>query len=134
MTTSITHNNKTVIVGLGQTGLACARFLNEKEPDWPLTIADTRQVPPKLAACRQLYPNMDMVLGQLPDRLLLSAKRIIVSPGIALTAPIWQQCRKRQIPIIGDVELFAQYAKAPIIGVTGSNGKGTVTTLVKEME
>ncbi len=123
----------TVIVGLGQTGLSCLRFLTHYQPERSVAVVDTRQAPPQLADCQTQYPNVPIYLGELPEALLFSATQIVVSPGLPLHGDIWDKCRARDIAIIGDIELFAQYAKAPIIGITGSNGKGTVTTLVTNM-
>lgn len=127
------HSVHTVIVGLGQTGFSCLRFLRKQEPAISIAMMDTRESPPQLSACLTQYPDVPVYLKGLVPALLLSAKRIIVSPGISLASDVFKQCHANNIPIIGDIELFAQYSKAKIIGITGSNGKGTVTTLLTEM-
>lgn len=121
---------KTVIVGAGQTGLSCLRFLTSTTDD-ELTFIDTRDHPPRLDECRVNYPSVRIYTGALPEAILLQADRIVISPGLALTDPVWQTIKQAKIPIIGDVELFVHVAKAPIIAVTGSNGKGTVITWLK---
>lgn len=126
-------HQKTVIIGAGQTGLSCLRFLKSKEKAHTVQIIDTRLSPPKLADCYRIDPHLDVILGELPEAALYAATRVIVSPGIRLDDAIGARCQAKQIPIISDVALFSEYAKAPVIGITGSNGKGTVTMLVKEM-
>lgn len=119
------------IVGLGVTGLSCARYLAEQ--DIPFVITDTREVPPHLAELLKLYPDVPISLGQLDESLLSQANYLIVSPGISLHEPAISRQIARGIPVMGDIELFARAAKAPIIAITGTNAKSTVTTLVGHM-
>src|SRR5262249_32623829 len=120
-----------VIVGLGKTGLACARFLAQQQ--YPIAITDSRAEPPGLAELRQEFPNIPVSLGKIDAELCRQAHRLIVSPGISLKEPAIVTAMRQGIPAIGDIELFANAAKAPIVAITGSNGKSTVTTLVGEM-
>lgn len=117
-----------VIVGLGATGMSCARYLTER--GFPIAMIDTRQKPPHLEEFKQLYPDAPLVIGQFDDALLANAERIIVSPGIALREPAIAKQIARGIPVVGDIELFAQACNAPVIAITGTNAKSTVTTLV----
>ncbi len=121
----------TVIIGLGKTGLSCARFLARQGVDFAVT--DSREVPPGLAELQNELPNCRIDVGQFSPTLLAQAHRLIISPGVSLREPALVQAIDRGIPIFGDIELFAHYAKAPIIAITGSNGKSTVTTLVGQM-
>jgi UDP-N-acetylmuramoylalanine--D-glutamate ligase len=120
-----------VVVGLGTTGLSCVRYLRKQG----LTVAatDTRQNPPTLATLRAEFPEVKLSLGGLDTELLLKAKQLIVSPGLSLQEPAIALAMAAGIPVIGDIELFALKARAPIVAITGSNAKGTVTTLVGEM-
>ncbi len=120
-----------IIVGLGQTGVACARHL--KRQAIPFMMADTRDNPPGLATLRQELPDIAIELGELKAATLLKARCIILSPGLALRHPVIQQCMQHGIEVIGDIELFARQAHAPIAAITGTNAKSTVTTLVGEM-
>ena len=120
-----------VIVGLGVTGLSCARFLTAQ--GLSIAVTDTRLNPPHLAAFKETYPHVSVVLGALDPALLKKATRIILSPGVALHEPLIAEQVKRGIPVIGDIELFAQAVHAPVIAITGTNAKSTVTTLVGEM-
>ncbi len=117
-----------VIVGLGMTGLSCVTyFLNKGITP---VVVDSRELPPgedKLPSSVTLYR------GHLHPEVLLAARQIILSPGIALATPEIAAAIKAGVEVIGDIELFVREAKAPIIAITGSNGKSTVTTLVGEM-
>jgi UDP-N-acetylmuramoylalanine--D-glutamate ligase len=120
-----------VIVGLGATGLSCARYL--RAACMPFAMVDTRTAPPQLEAFRQLYPDVEIELGTLDAALFNKASEIILSPGIALREPAIARQLERSIPVIGDIELFARAVKKPVISITGTNAKSTVTTLVGEM-
>src|SRR5579883_1271413 len=120
-----------VIVGLGATGLSCARYLRER--GMQVAVTDTRSNPPHLAALQKSYPDIPVALGGFDASLLGNAASIILSPGVALREPAIAQQVKRGIPVIGDIELFAQAVSAPVIAITGTNAKSTVTTLVGKM-
>jgi UDP-N-acetylmuramoylalanine--D-glutamate ligase len=120
-----------VIVGLGRTGLSCARYLRAR--NWRLAVADTRHKPPEMAALAALDPMIPMRVGGLDARLLEDADCVIASPGVSLEEPFFVEARRRGIEIAGDIELFARAADAPVVGITGTNGKSTVTTLVGRM-
>lgn len=118
----------TIILGLGKTGLSCARFLNAQKESF--SVMDTRENPPGLEAFKAEFPHVPIYLGIFDAGILQSAKTLIVSPGISLKDPAILQAQQKGATIIGDIELFARHAKAPIIAITGSNAKSTVTTLV----
>lgn len=124
-------NNLHVIVGLGATGYSCARYLFNR--GIPVAVTDTRDNPPNLDKLRTDCPGVQLSLGQLDEALLNQAARIVLSPGMPLSDPIIARQAARGTPIIGDVELFAEAVKAPVIAITGTNAKSTVTTLVGEM-
>ena len=127
-----THKpSSAVIVGLGRTGLSCARYL--REHGWRLAVTDTRPQPPQLAALRALDPEIPVRLGALDTRLLDDALCVVVSPGVSLEDPFLVEARRRRLEIVGDIELFARAVDAPVAGITGTNGKSTVTTLVGRM-
>ncbi|WP_375057149.1 UDP-N-acetylmuramoyl-L-alanine--D-glutamate ligase [Zobellella sp. DQSA1] len=117
-----------VIIGLGQTGLSCVRYCLDRGCR-PL-VMDTRARPP---GAEQLPPGLDCHFGALDAASLLAADLLIISPGVPLATPAIQQARAAGVEIVGDVELFLRECKAPVIAITGSNGKSTVTTLVGEM-
>ncbi len=117
-----------VIVGLGATGLSCAQYL--KNAGKQIAVMDTRENPPHLAILREQFPDITVSLGGLNADLLNKASQIILSPGIALREPVIANQVKRGVPVIGDIELFAQAVNVPVIAITGTNAKSTVTTLV----
>jgi UDP-N-acetylmuramoylalanine--D-glutamate ligase len=131
MTDLIATNRNTAIVGMGATGLSAARFLSSIGKTF--VFADSRVEPPRLAEVREQYPDVSLMLGPFAEDLLLSFDRVVVSPGVSLQEPALVAARDRGVTLIGDVELFLEQAKAPVIAITGSNGKSTVTTLLGEM-
>ncbi len=120
-----------VVVGLGATGLSCARYLKEKGVI--IAVMDTRPEPPQLAVLQKIDPTIPVSLGGFDVSLLNRATSIILSPGIALQTPEIAQQIKRGISVIGDIELFARAVRVPVIAITGTNAKSTVTTLVGNM-
>ncbi|PKM30533.1 MAG: UDP-N-acetylmuramoyl-L-alanine--D-glutamate ligase [Gammaproteobacteria bacterium HGW-Gammaproteobacteria-11] len=127
----ITTDKKRIIVGLGSTGLAVARYLAGR--GIPFAVCDTRSNPPGLEQLKRFAPMADLFLGELDEQLLCAAGELIVSPGIALSAPALLAAKAAGVSIVGDIELFARAAQAPIVAITGSNAKSTVTTLVGDM-
>jgi UDP-N-acetylmuramoylalanine--D-glutamate ligase len=120
-----------VIVGLGATGLSCARYLHAH--GWRLAVTDTRASPPQLAALTALDARIPVRLGGLDPALLAGAMCVVASPGLPLRGPFFAEAQRRGLAVVGDIELFARAAAAPVVGVTGTNGKSTVTTLVARM-
>ena len=131
MTRSADQRPYAVIVGLGRTGLSAARYLRAQ--GWRLAVTDTRTTPPELAALSALDAGIPLRLGSLDATLLEGALCVVASPGVALTAPFFAEARSRGLEIVGDIELFARAVDAPVAGVTGTNGKSTVTTLLTRM-
>ncbi len=127
----IASDNLTVVVGLGATGLSVARFLANRGERF--VVVDTRAEPPGLAAFRRASPDVPVELGELNPATLLGANRIVVSPGLDTQHPALRRARQQGVELCGDIELFAAAARAPVVAITGSNGKSTVTTLVGEM-
>lgn len=121
----------TVIAGLSQTGFSVALYLLKRGQ--AVAITDSREQPPALDKLRAMYPEVPVFTGAFEVSLLRDAVELVVSPGIPLDDPFVQQARYMGVPVIGDIELFAREANAPVIAVTGSNGKSTVVTLVYEM-
>ncbi|WP_312311177.1 UDP-N-acetylmuramoyl-L-alanine--D-glutamate ligase [Atlantibacter sp.] len=122
------QDKKVVIIGLGLTGLSCVDFFLARGVT--PRVMDTRQAPPGLD---NLTETIERHLGSLNDAWLLEADLIIASPGMALAHPSLSAAADAGVEIIGDIELFCREAQAPIVAITGSNGKSTVTTLVGEM-
>ena len=124
-------NPYAVIVGLGRTGFSCARYLRAR--GWRLAVTDTRAKPPEWARLTELDPTIAVKVGGLDIGLLNGAACVVASPGVSLEEPFFVEARRRGLEIVGDIELFARWADAPVVGITGTNGKSTVTTLVGRM-
>ncbi|MCH9407730.1 UDP-N-acetylmuramoyl-L-alanine--D-glutamate ligase [Pantoea agglomerans] len=122
------RGRKVVIIGLGLTGLSCVDFFFAQGVT--PRVMDTRVSPPGLD---KLPGQVERHLGGINGDWLLAADLIVASPGVALAHPILSEAVEAGIEIVGDIELFCREAQAPIVAITGSNGKSTVTTLVGEM-
>ena len=122
------RGRKVVIIGLGITGLSCVDFFLAQGVT--PRVMDTRVSPPGLD---KLPASVERYVGGINSDWLLASDLIIASPGIALAHPALSEAADAGIEIIGDIELLCREAQAPIVAITGSNGKSTVTTLVGEM-
>jgi len=114
-----------LIVGAGSTGLSCAEFLNKHNIFF--TIIDSRE------DLNYINKNIDIVCGYFQEKYFSQADILIVSPGVSIKHPFIQDAINQGKEVIGDVELFCRLTDKPIIAITGSNGKSTVTTLVSEI-
>jgi UDP-N-acetylmuramoylalanine--D-glutamate ligase len=132
MTETFDKARRTLVVGLGKTGLSVARYLSRQGV--PVAIVDSREQPPGLARSRAGLPaDVALFLGGFHKDAFERAEQIVLSPGVSMHEPEIAAARARQVPVVGDIELFAQAAKAPVIAVTGSNGKSTVVVLLSAM-
>jgi UDP-N-acetylmuramoylalanine--D-glutamate ligase len=120
-----------IVVGLGKTGLACLRYLRAR--GLRLAAVDTRAVPPAAAQARRELPGLEITTGALDPALLARARQLVVSPGVSVREPAIEAARKAGVEIVGDIELFARAVDRPVVAITGSNGKSTVTRLVEHM-
>ena len=118
-----------VVVGLGQSGLSAARYLAEQ--GYQVAVTDSQSKPvlaeqlPVAVVIRQF--------GAIDAELLLQAARIVISPGIALTTAAVAAAREAGIAVVSDIQLFCDACTVPIVAITGSNAKSTVTSLVGQM-
>ena len=122
---------KNLVLGLGETGLSVARYLARNDID--AIYVDTRDEPPGIEELCQICPGAEVILGTAPEEMLKGISRIIASPGIADSHPFLATARDIGIEVISDIQLFVTEADAPLVAVTGSNGKSTVTTLLALM-
>ena len=120
-----------LVVGLGKTGASCLRYFAKR--GIAAAATDSRESPPGLAELGSLAANLDIRLGSFDLSLLDGASQVLMSPGVSLDEPIARAARARGIEVLGDIELFARAVQAPVIGITGTNGKSTVTSLVAAM-
>jgi UDP-N-acetylmuramoylalanine--D-glutamate ligase len=121
----------TLVVGLGVTGLSVVRHLHRLGES--IVVADSRDIPPALNEFKQMFGDVPLHTGKFNNKLFVNAQRIVVSPGVPLSDPALQQARDNGVEITGDIDLFAHEVDAPVVAITGSNGKSTVTTLLALM-
>lgn len=124
----IDRHSRLLVVGLGKTGLSVARFLFTQGIE--VAVTDSRDCPPCLAELRESLPDVAVFLGGFKESVFAAATHIVVSPGVSLDTPVIACAKRSGLPVLGDADLFACMAKAPVLAITGSNGKSTVTTLV----
>ncbi|RYU63009.1 UDP-N-acetylmuramoyl-L-alanine--D-glutamate ligase [Methylolobus aquaticus] len=124
----LSPDSRALIVGLGKTGLSVARFLAGKGIRF--AVVDSRSDPPGLNALREAFPDVGVFLGDFAPAAFAAATHLIVNPGVALDIPPIAAAAARGARVLGDVDLFACCANAPVVGITGSNGKSTVTALL----
>ena len=120
-----------VVVGLGHTGLSVVPHLLSLGYD--VEIYDSRDLPPQLSILQEVFPDIPVITGKFSARRFCEADLLVVSPGVPLAEPAVAQALKESVETIGDIELFVRAAKAPIVAITGANGKSTVSALVAEM-
>jgi UDP-N-acetylmuramoylalanine--D-glutamate ligase len=122
-----TETKRALVVGLGLTGFSCVRHLTKRGFD--VTVVDTREQPPKLDELRREFPQVAVYTGGLTPALFDNPGLLVVSPGVSVREPEISRVLEQGAEVIGDIELFAREATAPVIAVTGTNGKSTVTAL-----
>jgi UDP-N-acetylmuramoylalanine--D-glutamate ligase len=126
------RNKNIVIVGLGRTGLAAARFLHERGARVMVSDKATeKELGDAVGTLKQLGIRVE--LGPHRATSFQNADLILVSPGVAHTIEPIARAHSRGVPVIGEVELASTFIKEPIIAVTGTNGKTTTTALLGEM-
>lgn len=125
---------KTLVLGLGDTGLSCARWLAARGA--VVSVADSRELPPHAQALKEALPGAPLHCGPFRDEVLQAADMLVASPGVPLAEPAVARALQKGIEVAGDVELFARTIKdssARVIAITGSNGKSTVTAMCGAM-
>jgi UDP-N-acetylmuramoylalanine--D-glutamate ligase len=121
-----------LVLGLGETGLAMAKWLTRQGAR--VRVADSRAVPPNVAALRLAAPQAELIAGPFAAQLLAGIELVAISPGVALREPVVQQALACGLAVVSDIELFAWGVRrftpsAKVLAITGSNGKTTTTAL-----
>jgi UDP-N-acetylmuramoylalanine--D-glutamate ligase len=124
-------DRRALVVGLGLTGQSCVRHLVARGYD--VTSVDTRPQPPKLDELRREFPGLVVHTGTLAPSLFEAPGLLVVSPGVSVQEPTIARAVANGAQAIGDIELFVREATAPVLAITGANGKSTVTSLVADM-
>lgn len=122
---------RVLVVGLGVTGLSVIRFLQQNHIE--VAVVDSRETPPGLDVVEESFRDIAVFTGGFDHDFFEAATHIIVSPGVTLEEQEIQAASERGVPVFGDIDLFAVCVDAPVVGITGSNGKSTVTTLLGQM-
>lgn len=117
-----------LVLGLGTTGLALARYLLGRGAT--VVVADSRPNPPGLEALRLAYPEVSVHLGSFEALSFSSEQTVVVSPGLAPKSLPLRALEAAGCPVRGELDLFFEEARAPVLGITGTNGKSTVTALL----
>jgi UDP-N-acetylmuramoylalanine--D-glutamate ligase len=122
---------KIAVIGFGMTGQSVMRFFAESTAE--LIAMDTREFPPNKKELQGLFPRARLVTGGLDQHTLETADVVVLSPGIGADDLELEKKIGEHTRVVGDIQLFRNFACAPIIAITGSNGKSTVATLVDLM-
>ena len=120
-----------LVIGLGLTGYSVASYLLSR--GYSCKVQDNRDIPPYYQQLTQRFTDVQVSSQPLDAELIGWADALVVSPGLPIHSPQIQQAAELGKSIIGDIELFAQAVDKPVMAITGSNGKSTVTTLLGEM-
>jgi len=123
--------SRPLVLGLGLTGASVAAWLARQ--DAHAIFADSREKPPQLQRVRELLPAAEVICGAIPDAVPADVTEVIVSPGLPMDLPVLLHARARNLPVRSDIDLFVSQCKGRVLGVTGSNGKSTVTSLTETM-
>ena len=119
-----------LICGLGRSGLSMARFLAGRG----FRVKATDRDPARKILEPELHRlGIDTQIGYHDPDTFVRAGAIVASPGIPLTMPYLMQAKAAGVPLAGDLDIFARYNTTPVVAVTGTNGKTTVTTLIRDM-
>ncbi len=120
-----------LVIGLGLTGYSAACYLLRN--GYQCSVQDDRENPPYLDQLLADFPNTSVLLQPLSESLIDQFDCWVVSPGLSIRNPLIHKVAQSGVRVIGDIELFAETVEKPVIAITGSNGKTTVTTLVGQM-
>ncbi len=127
--TTIKSLTRTLIIGAGKTGMSCAKLLKKRGKKVIVNdIKNSSELPDEVQFLEKL--GLPYVFGEHPESLLSEIDFVIVSPGIPPKIPILEEARKRSIPVLGEFEYAWYFVNSPVIAVTGTNGKTTVTCWV----
>lgn len=121
---------RVAVAGLGQTGVSVVRYLHRLGVE--CLVTDSRHHPPGLGQVEGLE-GVSVYTGELRPDVLNWATHMVVSPGLPLSAPEIRSALEHGVALLSDIDLFASAAQAPVVAITGSNGKSTVTCLVEDM-
>lgn len=128
---SLNQDSKVLVVGLGETGFSVAKFLQQQEIKY--AVVDSRDKPPLNDALLEQYPDTPVFTGGFDKAAFDVATHLIVSPGVTLKEQSIQKAMLSGAKVVSDIDLFACATDKPVVAITGSNGKSTVTTMLGDM-
>jgi UDP-N-acetylmuramoylalanine--D-glutamate ligase len=121
---------RVLVIGLGKTGIAAARFLSAQGA--VVTVTDAKPAA-QLSQALNDISDLNIAFGKYETNLLAGADLVVPSPGVAPSNPLLMEGMKRNVPVLSELELAARFIKTPMIAITGTNGKTTTTTLIGEI-
>lgn len=119
------------MVGLGLTGYACARYLQQQNVSF--RVVDSRENPSLKEQFLQEFPTVELLCGEFTERSFSANDRLILSPGVARSTTTIAKAIQAGAEVSSDIELFLQAVKSPVIAITGSNGKSTVVSCLEHV-
>ncbi len=122
---------RVLVVGLGATGYSVAQFLHQTPIKF--AVIDSRSNPPSIENLREQMPDVPVFCGTFNQAAFDVATHLVISPGVSLQEPILHQAIQTGMTVMSDIDLFACATDKPIIAITGSNGKSTVTTMMGDL-
>lgn len=120
--------DRVLVLGMGITGVSCARYLVRR--GLSAMFADTRAAPTGIIDIRRAMPEADIHTGSMPADIPAGVSRLVVSPGLPLETPLIQKAQQQGVEVLSDIDLFVEECTQPLLAVTGSNGKSTVTSML----
>ncbi len=123
--------DKALVLGMGVTGVSIAAWFAGQGRT--AIFVDSREQPPGKEQIRTLLPDAELICGEFPLSVPDDVYELLISPGLSMDLPLLSDARQRNIPVLSDIDLFMQACTGTVLGVTGSNGKSTVTSLVNSM-
>jgi UDP-N-acetylmuramoylalanine--D-glutamate ligase len=120
-----------LVVGLGVSGLSAARYLLDH--GYSCVVQDDRAQPPQLDNLLKIHPQVEVIKQELSEDIFNRFDCLVMSPGLSVRSEVIRKAAESGLRIIGDIELFAEAVDKPVLAITGSNGKSTVTSLLGEM-
>lgn len=124
----LVDNDRVLVLGMGITGVSCARYLSRR--GLSAMFADTRAAPTGIIDIRRAMPEADISTGAMPADIPAGVSRLIISPGLSLETPLIQKAQQQGVEVLSDIDLFVEECTQPLLAITGSNGKSTVTSML----
>lgn len=128
---TLNDNRRNTVVGLGLTGYACARYLQQQNVAF--RVVDSRENPSLKEQFLQEFPQVELLCGEFTEQSFAANDRLILSPGIARATPAIAKAIQAGAEVSSDIELFLQAIDKPVIAITGSNGKSTVVSCLEHV-